>query len=65
MRLLDADILAYALNDESPAHSSAWGTVEKALTGEIDLHVTPTTILETYNTLYWLRARRQWPAWKV
>lgn len=53
MRLLDADILAYALYDESPAHSSAWETVERALTGEIDLHVTHTTILETYNTLFW------------
>ena len=53
LRLLDADILAYALYDESPAHSSAWNTLEKALTGEIDLHVTDTTILETYNTLYW------------
>ena len=53
MRLLDADILAYALYDESPAHSSAWNTLEKALMGEIDLHVTDTTILETYNTLCW------------
>ena len=53
LRLLDADILAYALYDESPAHSSAWNTLEKALMGEIDLHVTDTTILETYNTLHW------------
>jgi predicted nucleic acid-binding protein len=53
LRLLDADILAYALYDESPAHSAAWKTVERALAGEIDLHVTYTTILETYNTLYW------------
>ena len=53
MRLLDADILAYALYDESPAHSSAWGTVERALRGEIELNITYTTILETYNALYW------------
>ena len=53
MRLLDADILAYALYDESPAHTPAWQTVERALTGEIDLHVTHTTILEAYNTLFW------------
>jgi predicted nucleic acid-binding protein len=53
LRLLDADILAYALYDESPAHTPAWQTVERALMGEINLHVTHTTILETYNTLYW------------
>jgi predicted nucleic acid-binding protein len=53
LRLLDADILAYALYHESPAHDAAWRTVERALTGEIDLYVTYTTILETYNTLYW------------
>lgn len=53
MRLLDADILAYALYDESPAHGSAWKTLERALAGEIALNVTPTTILETYNTLFW------------
>jgi predicted nucleic acid-binding protein len=53
LRLIDADILAYALYDESPAHNAAWKTVERALNGEIELHVTYTTILETYNTLYW------------
>jgi len=53
LRLLDADILAYALYDDSPAHSYAWSTVERAVMGEIDLHVTYTTILETYNTLFW------------
>jgi predicted nucleic acid-binding protein len=53
LRLIDADILAYALYDESPAHSPAWRTLERALNGEIELNITYTTILETYNTLYW------------
>lgn len=53
MRLIDADILAYALYDESPAHSYAFNLLERGLRGEILLHVTPTTILEAYNALYW------------
>ena len=53
MRILDADILAYALYDQSPAHTSAWGLVENCIRQSLPLHVTPTTILETYNTLYW------------
>ncbi len=53
MRILDADILAYALYDESPAYTHAWQLVEKGLRGDLDLCLTPTTILETYNTLFW------------
>jgi len=53
LRILDADILAYALYDESPAHPYAWELVERCLSGGLPLSVTPTTILETYNTLYW------------
>lgn len=51
--MIDADILAYALYDESPAHANAWRVVERALVGEIELHVTHTTVLETYNVLFW------------
>jgi predicted nucleic acid-binding protein len=53
LRLLDADIFAYALYDESPAHTSAWEFMETCLRGGIPLNIAPTTILETYNTLYW------------
>ncbi len=53
MRILDADILAYALYDQSPAHTCAWGLVENCIRQGLPLHVTPTTILETYNTLFW------------
>lgn len=53
MRILDADILSYALYDESPAHPYAWKVLEKGLLREVELYVTYTTILETYNVLYW------------
>jgi predicted nucleic acid-binding protein len=52
MRILNADILDYALYDESPAHTPAWQLLERSVTKEIDLYVTPITIQETYNTLY-------------
>ena len=53
MRIIDSDILSYALYDESPAHPYAWEVVEKGLLGEIELYLTHTTILETYNVLFW------------
>ena len=53
MRLLDADILAYALYDESPAHQTAWSHIENHIQQGNKIHVTPITLLETYNTLYW------------
>ena len=52
MRVVDSDILSYALYDESPAHELAWRLVERGVLGEIDLHITPITVLETYNVLY-------------
>ena len=53
MRLLDADIHAYALYDESPAHTCAWEYLENLLKEGNQLNITPSTVLETYNTLYW------------
>jgi predicted nucleic acid-binding protein len=53
LRIIDADILSYALYDESPAHAHAWRVVERALKGEIELYITHTTVLETYNVLFW------------
>jgi predicted nucleic acid-binding protein len=53
VRLLDTDILAYSLYDQSPAHPYAWPLVEKATRGDLHVKVTHTTMLETYNTLYW------------
>jgi len=53
MRLIDADIPSYALYDEHVAHPYAWPMVERAIRGELVLYVTHTTILETYNVLFW------------
>jgi len=53
LRILDSDILSYALYDESPAHPYAWRILEKGLLGEFEIYLTYTTILETYNVLYW------------
>lgn len=61
MRIVDADVLSYALYDESPAHSYAWALVRRGVLGELELYVAPTTILETFNVLYWfyrVRPRR-------
>ena len=53
MRIMDSDILSYALYDESPAHPYAWKVLEKGLLGEVEIYLTYTTILETYNVLFW------------
>lgn len=53
MRLLDADVMAYVLYEGSPAHTSAWEFIENHLRLGHSLNITPTTVLETYNTLYW------------
>jgi len=43
LRLLDADILSYALYDESPFHDAAWQYVKRGFAGEIELAVNPAT----------------------
>lgn len=53
MRIIDADILSYALFDESPAHLDSWTIIENAIRTQIKLHVAMTSILESYNVLYW------------
>lgn len=53
MRIIDADILSYALFDESPAHLDSWKIIENAIRTQMKLHVAMTSILETYNVLYW------------
>lgn len=52
MRIMDSDILSYALYDESPAHPYAWEALERAILGEVELYLTHTTILEAYNVLF-------------
>lgn len=51
--MIDADILSYALYDQSPAHVDSWKIIERAARREIDVHITAISILETYNALYW------------
>lgn len=61
MRILDADILSYALYDLSPFNLKCKPLIEKAASGKIELYVTHTTVLETFNVLYWsykIRPRR-------
>jgi len=53
VRILDADILSYGLLDNHVATPYVRPLIEKGLKGALELHVTPTTLLETYNTLYW------------
>lgn len=53
MRIIDADILSYALFDESPAHLDSWKIIENAIRTQIKLYVAMTSVLETYNVLYW------------
>jgi len=53
VRIIDADILSYALIDNHIANPYTKPLVEKGIKGEIELYVTTTTLLETYNTLYW------------
>ena len=53
MRIIDADVLSYALYDESPAHPDSWNVIENAIRTQIKLYVAMTTVLETYNALYW------------
>ncbi len=53
LKILDSDILSYALYDQSPAHPYAWRVLEEGLLGEVKVYLTYMTILETYNVLYW------------
>jgi len=53
VRLLDADVLSYALLEESPAYRDAWGYIRRAISGEIDVSVSHTTVIEAYNALVW------------
>lgn len=53
MRIIDSDILSYALLENHIATKYTRSLIERALRGEIKVYVLPTTLLETYNVLYW------------
>ncbi len=53
MRIVDADILSYALLENHIATPYTKPLVERGIRKSLELYVTTTTLLETYNTLYW------------
>lgn len=53
MRIVDADILSYALLENHVATKYTRPLIERGLRGEIKIYVATTTLLETYNVLYW------------
>ena len=62
MRLIDADVLSYGLLENHIATPYVKPLIERGLKGELEIYVTVTTLLETYNTLFWhyrVRPRRK------
>ena len=53
MRIIDADILSYALLENHIATPYTAPLIKRGLKEELELYVTATTLLEVYNTLYW------------
>lgn len=53
MRIVDADILSYALLENHIATPYTKPLIERGIKGQLEIHVTTTTLLETYNTLFW------------
>lgn len=51
MRLMDSDILTYALNAKHCAHTYCWPILQKAVRGEMEVALAIQSILESYNAL--------------
>ena len=51
MRLIDADILSYALFEKHDAHPYCWLTLLDAVHGRMRAAITTVTLLEVYNAL--------------
>lgn len=51
MRLIDADILSYALFEKHDAHVYCWPMILDAVHGRIRAAITTVTLLEAYNAL--------------
>jgi len=51
MRLMDSDILTYALNAKHSAHPYCWPLLRKAVRGEMEVALTIQSLLESYNAL--------------
>ncbi|MCD6529052.1 type II toxin-antitoxin system VapC family toxin [Candidatus Bathyarchaeota archaeon] len=53
MRIVDADILSYGLLENHVATPYTRPLIERGIKGDLEVYVTATTLLETYNTLLW------------
>ena len=51
MRLMDSDLLAYALNAEHIAHPHCWPILRRAVLGELKVALAIQSLLEGYNAL--------------
>lgn len=51
MRLIDSDILTYALNAKHSAHPYCWPVLQKAVRGEMEMAIAIQSLLESYNAL--------------
>ncbi len=51
MRILDADVLSYALFREHDAHEYCWPLLQKGLGGEMQLAIAAASLLEAYHAL--------------
>jgi predicted nucleic acid-binding protein len=51
MRILDADILAYALFEKHDAHPYCWPLLQSAVYGKTSVAIATTSLLETYHAL--------------
>jgi len=68
MRLMDSDILTYALNAKHSAHPYCWPAFQKAVRGEMEMAIAIQSLLESYNALvYDYKIERREPAtnWMV
>jgi predicted nucleic acid-binding protein len=51
MRLMDSDILTYALHAKHVMHPYCWPILQKAVRGEVGLALSVQSLLESYNAL--------------
>lgn len=51
MRILDADILSYALFSKHDAHPYCWPFLQRGLHGEVSMAIAATSLLEAYHAL--------------
>lgn len=51
LRLIDSDILTYAMNSKHVAHPYCWPVLEKAVYGKLEASLSTISFLEAYNAL--------------